>query len=195
MGFHGGIPGFLDNPGVTLDAHHLSRGHQRAAHQLMAAGGLAVRARGGAGQNGFVAQHFGYTGSGILSRRRYKRVEQNLAVVFDDLGDVFIVFEQKLAVALHRDQDAPASAADSREQAGDTGNCREVAELIQKIVEGTRAMPALALGQSNQIVGQETDEQRCQEVPGFVFIGRNQEDCCGPFDELFGIQIVVVCAD
>lgn len=56
-------------------------------------------------------------------------------------------------------------------------------------------MPALALSQSNQIVGQETDEQRCQEVPGFVFIGRDQEDRCGPFDELFGIQIVVVCAD
>lgn len=141
MGFHGGIPGFLDNPGVTLDAHHLSRGHQRAAHQLVAAGGLAVRSRGGAGQNGLVAQHFGYTGSGILSRRRYKRVEQNLAVVFDDLGDVFVVFEQKLAVALHRDKDSPASTADSREQTGDAGNCREVAELIQEVEKRTRANP------------------------------------------------------
>ena len=56
-------------------------------------------------------------------------------------------------------------------------------------------MPALTLGQGNQIVGQETDEQRCQEVPGLIFIGRDQEDRCRPFDELFGIQIVVVCAD
>src|SRR5699024_2769591 len=102
---------------------------------------------------------FGYAGSGVLGRRRYKRVEQNLAVVFDDLGDVFIVFEQKLAVALHCDQDAPASAADSGEQAGDAGNCWEVAELVQKIVEGTGTMPALSLGQGNQIVGQEADEQ------------------------------------
>lgn len=56
-------------------------------------------------------------------------------------------------------------------------------------------MPALALSQSNQIVGQEADKQRSQEVPGFVFVRRDQEDRCGPFDESFGVQIVVVCAD
>lgn len=56
-------------------------------------------------------------------------------------------------------------------------------------------MPALALSQSNQIVGQEADKQRSQEVPGFVFVRRNQEDRRGPLDKLFGIQIVVVGAD
>ena len=56
-------------------------------------------------------------------------------------------------------------------------------------------MPALALSQSNQIVGQEADKQRSQEVPGFVFVRRDQEDRRGPLDKLFGIQIVVVGAD
>ena len=56
-------------------------------------------------------------------------------------------------------------------------------------------MPALALGQSNQVIGQETDVQGCKKMAGLVFVRCNQENRSRRFDEALRIQRIVMGTD